>query len=98
MTTWPNTTLIPFYFELGENRTLRLEPIPENNWVYQAVFAPLRGFPLIAWEYFYTYQYDDVYPVKYDLRVVRYTMFGVAGTTTGTTNFTYDCADNHANF
>ena len=95
MTTWPNTSLIPFYFELVENRTYRLEPIPENNWVYQAVFAPLRGFPLLFREYFYTYQYDDVFPVKNDFTTRSYTLDGVPGViTNGTTTFAYDCAGN----
>jgi len=95
MTTWPNTTLVPFYFELVENRNHQFEPIPQNNWVYQAVFAPLRGFPLLFREYFYTYQYDDVFPVKYDFTTKSYNPNGgVIATTNGTTTFAYDCAGN----
>ena len=99
MATWPNITLIPFYFELVENSTHRLEPIPENNWVHQRVFAPLRGFPLLFREYFYTYQYDDEFPVKFDFISVNHSPSGAAlDTTRGTTTFLYDCADNRANF
>ena len=86
MNTWPNTTLVPFYFELVENSNHRLEPIPENNWVYQSVSPTQRGFPLLAREHFYTYEYDDVYPVKYDLMLISHNPFiGRRDTTRGTT-------------
>jgi hypothetical protein len=95
--TWPNTTLVPFYHEVvsdnsGWPLTHEFEPIPENNWVYQNVTQNFRGAQLLYREFFYTYEYDDVYPVKYELRTVAHNPFGTPPITTfGTTRFTWDC-------
>jgi YD repeat-containing protein len=96
MTTWPNTTLIPFYFEVVENSDHEFEPIPENNCVYQDVTANFRGAQERLHEYIYTYQYDDVYPIKYELMLLTRNpfLFGRVDTTYGTTRFTYDCTNN----
>jgi hypothetical protein len=101
MTTWPNTTVVPFYFEVVQNSNREFEPIPENNWTYQNVTANFRGSQQLAFEYFYTYQYDDVFPVKYDLRLLTYNPFigpGPISTTTGTTRFIYDCHGSQINY
>ena len=49
-------------------------------------------------EYIYTYQYDDVYPIKYELMLLTRNpfQFGRVDTTYGTTRFTYDCANNNS--
>jgi YD repeat-containing protein len=99
MTTWPNTTLVPFYFEVVENSSHQYEPIPKNNWVHQNVTSNFRGAQVLFREYHYTYQYDDVYPVKYDLLLLTHNPFiGSVDTTSGTTRFTYNCVGDNANF
>ena len=99
MTTWPNTTLVPFYLDIVSGGGRQFEPIPENNWTRQNVTANFRGAQLPFREYLYTYQYDDVYPVKYDLLLLtRNPFIPIVDTTRGTTRFTYDCAGNNANF
>ena len=99
MTTWPNTTLVPFYFEVVENSAHEFEPIPENNWVYQRVRSLLHASLLTFREYYYSYQYDDVYPVKYDLVLATHNPFlNRVDTTRGSTTFTYECKNNHVNF
>lgn len=99
MTTWPNTTLVPFYLDIVSGGGRQFEPIPENNWTRQNVTANFRGALLPFREYLYTYQYDDVYPVKYDLLLLtRNPFISIVDTTRGTTRFTYDCAGSNANF
>ncbi len=101
MLTWPNTTLLPFYFDIVAGSGRQFEPIPENNWTRQNVTANFRGAQLPFREYLYTYQYDDVYPVKYDLLLLtRNPFISIVDTTRGTTRFIYDCqgSDSNAKF
>ena len=99
MTTWPNTTLVPFYLDIVSGGGRQFEPIPENNWTRQNVTANFRGGLLPFREYLYTYQYDDVYPVKYDLLLLtRNPFIPIVDTTRGTTRFTYDCNGSSTNF
>lgn len=101
MLTWPNTTLLPFYFDIVAGSGRQFEPIPENNWTRQNVTANFRGAQLQFREYLYTYQYDDVYPIKYDLLLLTSNPFiSIVDTTRGTTRFFYDCqgSDSNAKF
>jgi hypothetical protein len=92
MLTWPNTTLLPFYFDIVAGTGRQFEPIPENNWIRQNVTANFRGAQEQFREYLYTYQYDDVYPIKYDLLLLtRNPFISIVDTTRGTTRFFYDC-------
>lgn len=98
MTTWPNMKLVPFYLDIVAQVGYQFEPIPQNNWTRQNVLLPLRGILLPFREYLYTYQYDDVYPVKYDLLLLtRNPFISNVDTTRGTTIFTYNCVDNNTN-
>lgn len=98
MTTWPNTKLVPFYLDIVSQIGHQFEPIPQNNWTRQHVLVPLRGILLPFREYLYTYQYDDVYPVKYDLLLLtRNPFIAVVDTTRGTTRFTYNCIGGNTN-
>lgn len=101
MLTWPNTTLLPFYFDIVAGSGRQFEPIPQNNWTRQNVTANFRGAQLPFREYLYTYQYDDVYPIKYDLLLLtRNPFISIVDTTRGTTRFIYDCrgSDSNAKF
>ncbi|MGN6418334.1 MAG: hypothetical protein ACTHMC_12630 [Pseudobacter sp.] len=92
MLTWPNTTLLPFYFDIVAGSGRQFEPIPDNNWTRQNVRSNFRGALLQFREYLYTYQYDDVYPVKYDLLLLTSNPFtSIVDTTRGTTRYYYEC-------
>lgn len=101
MLTWPNTALLPFYFDLVAGTGRQFEPIPDNNWTRQNVKASLRGVLWQLREYLYTYQYDDVYPTRYDLVLLTSNPFisGVV-TTRGTTRYFYNCEryNSHSKF
>ncbi|WP_127126241.1 hypothetical protein [Pseudoflavitalea rhizosphaerae] len=101
MLTWPNTSLLPFYFDIVAGTGRQFEPIPENNWTRQNVTSSFRGAQLQFREYLYTYQYDDVYPVKYDLLLLTSNPFiSRVDTTRGVTRFFYNCEgrNNHSKF
>ena len=69
--TWQNTTLNPFYFDLIRGNVWEHMPIPQNNITHYTLYFTLRGLPLKSDEFFYTYQYDQEYPVTQDvLRLV----------------------------
>lgn len=99
MTTWPNTSLVPYYYEIIDKADHFYEPIPANNWTRQNVTANFRGAQLPYHEYLYTYQYDDVYPVKYDLLLLtRNPFISRVDTTRGTTTFTWNCTGDNNNY
>jgi len=100
--TWPNTTLNPYDRDPTRQNGIDIdnyEPIPENNITFHAVDNSFRGALLRADEYYYTYEYDDVYPVKRTMlqRVFRIFLNSV-DTIQGTAHYTYDCNGKGKNF
>ena len=93
MTTWPNMTLHPF-FQPNDDIYQVFEPIPDNNFTYQGVTGKLADGSLFKFrETFYTYTYDQGYPVS---RIVRYLVHdsftGQTQETKGSGHYTYECA------
>jgi hypothetical protein len=91
--TWQNTTLNPFYFDLVTGTNWEYIPIPKNNVIHYTIDHSFRGAPLRSDEFFYTYQYDGEYPVTQDfLRLVTNPFIpGLVDSTRGVNYYTYDC-------
>jgi YD repeat-containing protein len=90
--TWPGISLNPYYFELIRGHTWQYMPIPKNNFTKYTLYYTLRGIPLKSDEFFYTYQYDNEYPVQQDfIRVVHNPFTGSEDSTRGVNYYTYEC-------
>jgi hypothetical protein len=91
--TWQNTTLNPFYFDLVTNTNWEYIPIPQNNVIHYTIDHSFRGSPQRSDEFFYTYEYDGDYPVTQDfLRLVSNIFIpGFVDSTRGVNYYTYDC-------
>ena len=99
MLTLPNITLLPFYFDIVAGSGRQFEPIPDNNWTRQNVRSNFRGALLQFREYLYTYQYDDVYPTRYELLLLTSNPFTpIVDTGRGTTRFFYQCEGDAAHW
>lgn len=95
MQTWPNLPLNPFSYELWEFESHEYEPIPENNPIYQGFTGDNGdGIPFVYMEVFYTYEYDDIYPLKANIRQVQHASTPEWITLIKTT-YTYDCKNNN---
>lgn len=90
--TWPNTKLVPFNQDIALNDIDEYEPIPENNITVHITDHSFRGFLRRSHEVYFTYQYDDVYPVKADMRHKIFNIFtNSVDSTKGVVLYTYDC-------
>ena len=91
--TWPNTILNPFFQPLNDIYQV-FEPIPESNILYEGVTGKLAdGSPFKYREIFYTYTYDDVYPVSRTARHLFHDSFtGQTRETRGAGHYSYECA------
>ncbi len=96
-TTWPNSILNPFFIP-NDDIFQVFEPIPDNNVTYQGVTGKLPdGAPFKFRETFYTYTYDDAYPVKRTTRFLTHDPnTGQTNETKGSGYYTYDCAGDDA--
>ncbi|NII28200.1 hypothetical protein HB364_24165 [Pseudoflavitalea sp. X16] len=94
LSTWPNTTLNPFYFPITDIHQ-QFEPIPQNNFVYEGVQGRNGDGTWFKFrESLYTYQYDDVYPVKRTARFLRHTPNDpTVHETAGVSYYYYECKD-----
>lgn len=91
-TTWPNMTLHPF-FQPNDDIYQVFEPIPDNNITYQGVTGLSDGSPFTFRETFYTYTYDQEYPVHRSVRYLDHVPFpGQTQETKGSGHYTYQCA------
>lgn len=91
--TWPNTILNPFFQPLNDIYQV-FEPIPENNILYEGVTGKLAdGSPFKYREIFYTYTYDEVYPVSRTARHLFHDpLSGQTQETRGAGHYSYECA------
>jgi hypothetical protein len=91
--TWQNTTLNPFFFDLITGGNWEYLPIPKNNVIHYTIAHSFRGAPLKSDEFFYTYQYDEDYPVTQDFLRLVFNPFipGFVDSTRGVNYYTYDC-------
>lgn len=101
---WKNTHLNPFFFDIVTNNTSEYHPIPKNNVTHYTRDASFRGALLRSDEFFYTYSYDEAYPVTQNfLRLVTNPFQpGRVDSTRGVNYYTYECVggngNNHKNF
>lgn len=98
-TTWQNTTLNPFYFDMIKNSVRQYIPIPKNNVTHYTIDASFRGALLRSDEFFYTYTYDVEYPITQNfLRIVTNPFQpGRRDSTTGVNYYTYECVGGRNN-
>jgi hypothetical protein len=92
---WPNFPLNPFMYDLWDFEIHEYEPVPENNLVYQSFIARNSDGSLFTYqEIFYTYEYDDIYPVKAHIRQVQHSGTSPDQETGILNTYTYDCKNN----
>jgi hypothetical protein len=98
-TGFQNTSLNPYYFDIIRGGIWEHMPIPRNNITHYTLFFTLRGLPLKSDEFFYSYQYDEEYPVTQDVLRLVFNPFlpGRADSTRGVNYYTYECVGGRKN-